>query len=86
MSLKFRLYLSFQIVLIFSAFVTCTIVYKDGNDKKSANIEGEVTQCNKGAKTLANEDNCGIEYIREVDNENKRFLQNHRQEPRICTK
>ena len=77
MSLNFRLYLSFQIVLIFSAFSTCTIVYDDGNDKKSANIEVEMTQCNKGEKTLANDDNCWSEYIKEVGNEGKPFLQNH---------
>ena len=77
MSLTFRLYLSFQLVLIFSAFLTCTIVYEDGNDKKSANVEGEVTQCNKGEKTLANDDNCWSEYIKEVGNEGKPSLQNH---------
>ena len=77
MSIKFGLYLSFQIVLILSAFVTCTIVYDDGNDQKSANIDGEVTKCNKGEKTLANDDNCWSEYIKEVGNEGKPFLQNH---------
>ena len=77
MSLKCHLFLSFQIVLIFSAFLTCTIAYDDGNHKQSANIEGEVTQCNKGEKTLANGDNCGSEYIKEVGNEGKPFLQNH---------
>ena len=77
MSIKFCLYLLFQIVLIFSAFATCTHVYDDENDKKSATIESDLTQCNKGEKTLVNEDHCGSEYIKEVGNRGKTSVQNH---------